>query len=224
MNSLSKLLPDHPLFMHLPEPTLDDLVQGAIKRTYTSQEIIVHQEDVWPNLFLLAKGEINAVKQSQEGRTFIATSLVAGDVFWGLSFFIEGAPMPVYLQAKGDSTIYIWSREDLIPIIKDNGIVAWKLCQMMIKRMQLASVIVEDLAFHPVMSRLAGLLLDIFGDAEDQFMARDLTLEDMASHIGTTREMVCRHLYRFAEEGAIEIRRTELRITNREFLEMQLGK
>lgn len=95
---------------------------------------------------------------------------------------------------------------------------------MMITRMQLASGIVEDLAFHPVMSRLAGLLLDIFGEAEDEFMARDLTLEDMAAHIGTTREMVCRHLYRFAEEGAIEIRRTELRITNRDFLEMQLGK
>ncbi len=101
---------------------------------------------------------------------------------------------------------------------------AWTLCQLMVERMQLASGIVEDLAFHPVMSRLAGLLLDVFGNAEDQFMARDLTLEEMASHIGTTREMVCRHLYCFAEEGAIEIRRTELRITNREFLEMQLGK
>jgi CRP-like cAMP-binding protein len=90
--------------------------------------------------------------------------------------------------------------------------------------MQLASVILEDLAFHPVMSRLAGLLLEIFGDAEDEFMARDLTLDDMASHIGTTREMVCRHLYRFAEEGAIEIRRTELRITDRRFLEKLLRK
>jgi CRP/FNR family cyclic AMP-dependent transcriptional regulator len=224
LNSLTNLLPEHPLFMHLPKDTLEDLVRGAIKKTYTSQEIVVHHEDVWPNLFLLAKGEINAVKQSPEGRTFIATSLRAGDVFWGLSFFIEGASMPVYLQAKQDSTIYTWSREDLIPIIKDNGIMAWKLCQMMIKRMQIASVIVEDLAFHPVMSRLAGLLLDIFAEAEDEFVARDLTLEDMASHIGTTREMVCRHLYRFAEEGAIEISRTELRITDREFLEMQLGK
>ena len=218
------LLPDHSLFMDLPDDTLDDLARGAIKKTYTSQEIIVHYEDVWPNLFLLAKGEINAVKQSPEGRTFIATSLKSGDVFWGLSFFIEGAPMPVYLQASQDSTIHMWKREDLKPLIEENGIVAWKLCQMMIKRMQLASVIVEDLAFHPVMSRLAGLLLDIFGEAEDEFMARDLTLEDMASHIGTTREMVCRHLYRFAEDGAIEIRRTELRITDREFLEMQLGK
>lgn len=224
MNSLTKLLPVHPIFKHLSEATLDELARGAIKKTYTSQEIIVYQGDIWPYLFYLPEGEIKAVKQSPEGRTFTATTLKPGDIFWGLSFFIEDTPMPVYLQANLDSTIYIWNREDLKPIIEENGIMAWNLCQMMIKRMQLASGIVEDLAFHPVMSRLAGLLLDIFGDAEDEFMARDLTLEDMASYIGTTREMVCRHLYRFAEEGAIEIRRTELRITDREFLEMQLRK
>ncbi len=75
-----------------------------------------------------------------------------------------------------------------------------------------------------VMGRLAGLLLDVFGDAGDEFRARELTLEDMAARIGTTQEMVCRHLYRFAEKGAIEIRRTELRITNRSILEKQVGK
>ena len=50
----------------------------------------------------------------------------------------------------------------------------------------IASSIVEDLAFHPFMSRLIGLLLDIFNAAEDETMAQDLMLEDKASHIGTT--------------------------------------
>ncbi len=94
----------------------------------------------------------------------------------------------------------------------------------MVKRLWFPSVIGEELGFHPIISRLARLLLNIFRVEEGEFMAHDLKLDDMASHIGTTREMVCRHLYRFAEEGAIEIRRTELRITNREFLEMQLRK
>ena len=91
----------------------------------------------------------------------------------------------------------------------------------MIRRMQLASEIVEELAFHPVMSRLAGFLLDISGNTEEEYIARDITLDEMAARIGTTREMVCRHLYRFAENGAIDINRTEFRITNRSFLEDQ---
>jgi DNA-binding transcriptional regulator LsrR (DeoR family) len=74
------------------------------------------------------------------------------------------------------------------------------------------------------MGRLAGLILDEFGEAGDKFVTRQLTLEEMAARIGTTREMVCRHLYRFAEKGAIQINRTELRITNREKLLEQAGK
>jgi hypothetical protein len=74
------------------------------------------------------------------------------------------------------------------------------------------------------MSRLIGWLLDIFNNAEEESIAQDLMLEDMASHIGTTREMVRRHADRFAEEGAIEIGRTELQTTDQEFLEMLLGK
>jgi hypothetical protein len=89
--------------------------------------------------------------------------------------------------------------------------------------MQMASDVVEELAFQPVVNRLAGLLLEIFADAEGEFVSRELTLDDMAAHIGTTREMVCRHLYRFAEHGAIEISRTELKINDREMLQAQAG-
>lgn len=85
--------------------------------------------------------------------------------------------------------------------------------------MQLASDIVEDFAFYPVMGRLAGLLLDIFGDVEDEFKTRDLTLENMNAQVGITREMVCRHLYRFVEKGIVEINRTELRIIHKDYLE-----
>ena len=132
--------------------------------------------------------------------------------------------MPVLLQVSKRAEIYIWRREFLLPVIKKNSSMSWTLCQIMIERMQVAGDIVEELAFQPIIGRLAGLLLDVFGDAEDEFMTRELTLDDMAARIGTTREMVCRHLYRFAENGAIEIRRTEIKINDRSFLQETAGK
>jgi CRP/FNR family transcriptional regulator len=215
---------ENPLFAGLTQREQNDVLANAIHKSYLSQEIIVHQGDVWPNLFIVTQGEINAIKESVDGRTFIATTLAPGEVFWGLAFFVEDAPMPVMFQAFADSKIVTWRRDFLVPVIQRNGMMSWNVCQLMIKRMQLASDIVEDFAFHPVMSRLAGLLLDIFGDAEDEFKARELTLENMAARIGTTREMVCRHLYRFAEKGIIEINRTELRIIRKDYLEQQLRK
>jgi CRP/FNR family transcriptional regulator len=224
MDSLTDILASKALFATFSDRDLADLALNANHKAYRDQEILVLQEEVWPYLFLIADGKIDAIKESAEGRSFIATSLKAGDIFWGLAFFIEDAPMPVLLQAKEATQIYLWGREYMVPIIQKHGDMSWRLCQVMISRMQLASAIVEDLAFQPVMGRLAGLILSEFSDAEDEFKSRELTLEEMASRIGTTREMVCRHLYRFAEKGAIQIKRTELRITDRSMLEKQAGR
>jgi CRP-like cAMP-binding protein len=88
----------------------------------------------------------------------------------------------------------------------------------MVQRMQRASAIVEELAFQPVTGRVARLLLENFPSSQGA-APRHLTLDEMAAHVGTTREMVCRILYRFAEQGAIQINRTEFIFTDRSILE-----
>jgi DNA-binding transcriptional regulator LsrR (DeoR family) len=49
-------------------------------------------------------------------------------------------------------------------------------------------------------------------------VARSLTLDDMAARIGSTREVVCRFLQRFADENLINITRTEFEISDRQGL------
>jgi len=44
-------------------------------------------------------------------------------------------------------------------------------------------------------------------------------LDEMAARIDATREMVCRILYRFADEKMIQVNRTEFVFTSREKLE-----
>jgi CRP/FNR family transcriptional regulator len=224
LENLADIISNHHLFSQLDERGVRTVAMSAVTRSFDANEFLVNQGIIWPHLFLVMEGEIHAVKESQEGRVLIATSIRSGEIFWGLGFFIEDVRMPVALQAKRASKILIWQRENLLPIIQENGTMSWNICQIMIKRMQVASEIVEELAFQPVVSRLAGLLLEVFGEAEGEFVSRELTLDDMAAHIGTTREMVCRHLYRFAENGAIEISRTELKINDRELLQEQASK
>lgn len=224
MQASIDIISSNSLFEGLPQDILKDLTKAGITKSYQAGEIFVHQGDIWPYLFLVIEGEINARKESPEGRVFVATTLESGDIFWGLAFFIEAAPMPVMLLAGSEARLLLWSREDLEPIIQRNGSMSWKLCQIMIERMQQASLIVDDLAFQPVKSRLAGLLLDISRGAGGELVARELTLDEMAARIGTTREIVCRTLYRFAEQGVIDINRTEFRIKERGFLEEQAGR
>jgi CRP/FNR family transcriptional regulator len=219
LENLQAIMRNNPLFHKLPDESLLELSKSAINREIPGSRIVVHQAEIWPFLLLVADGEIEVIKLSPEGRTFIVTTISQGEIFWGLAFFFEDTPNPVFLQTKRKTRFYVWSRNALLPVVSTNPSMAWNLCLIMATRMQLVSGIVEDLAFQPVLSRLSRLILDNFSGADEEFMARELTLEDMAARIGSTREIVCRYLYRFAEKGAIEITRTELRITNRSFLE-----
>lgn len=205
-------------FSHLVDATLQKIESGARIQHFKSGEWIVHHGDVWPNLFFLRRGQVTAIKESAEGRSLTLTTISKGEIFWGLAFFIENAPMPAALKATEDCELLLWTREDLLPYILADGKLSWELSCLAIRRVQLASEIVEKLAFQPLTGRVARLLLEQF-PASEHVVPRRLTLDEMASRVGTTREMVCRILYRFAEAGAIQINRTEFVFTDRAILE-----
>lgn len=210
-----QLLRQSQVFAGLKEDEWDDLFQQASIREYQRGEYLAHAGDLWPFLFFLASGSIAAVKESSEGRALIATSLKQGDVFWGKAFFHPDLPMPVALKVDSPSRVYLWRREQLLPMLHRNGIVSWELSRLMVLHMLRASEIVEELAFQPVAGRLARLLLEQFADSSDDRLTRDLTLDEMAARIGSTREMVCRFLHRYADQGMITISRTEVSILDR---------
>ena len=203
-----------PLFAPMNPVDLDRAAQLAIRRNYRKDEPVVWRGDVWPHLLLVEKGTIKAAKDSHQGRSLILTTLEPGDIFWGLAFFKDDAPMPVTLTAQDDVSLYLWSRERLLPLLLENSRVLWELSRLMIARMEKASEVVEDLAFQPIAGRLARLLLDHYTGSSEVPVSRDLTLEEMAAHIGTTSTVVCRALYRFSDEKLIHITRTEFSLSD----------
>ncbi len=212
------LLSQNPVFGCLPDREIRRLLEQANPRQYRKGEYLAHSGDAWPFLFFLIQGTISAVKESSEGRSLVATAFKPGEIFWGVSFFDTELAMPVALRVDRLSSLYLWSRDALLPVLMANGQASWELSRLMIRRMLRASEIVEELAFQPVAGRLARLLIEFPGQAETGPTARSLTLDDMAARIGSTREQVCRFLQRFAEEELIKITRTEFEITDRERL------
>ena len=218
MEELERLLQANTVFVSLSPSELKELARLARGRAYQKDERVILRGEVWPYLFLVGEGGMDAVKESPEGRNLLVTTFPAGEVFWGLAFFQDGAPMPVTLEAREASKLHLWSREAVTPIFERNGRVGWELCRLMAGRMQRASAILEEMAFQPVAGRLARLLLDHFELAGDAAISRHLTLDEMAARIGSTREMVCRALYSFSDKNLIEVTRTEFVLTNRDGL------
>ncbi len=221
---LKELLEQNPVFACLDPVTRDQAARSAISKKYQKGQWITHHGNTWSFLFVVAEGIIQALKESSEGRSLIVTEINQGEIFWGISFFIPEAPMPVALVAKEDTELYLWALDDLKPILIKNGCMSWELTRLMIQKMQFASQMLNEFAFQPTTGRLARVLLEHYGDTTEDFVARDMTLDEMAARIGSTREMVCRHLYHFADQGAIHINRTEYKITDQELLKNLAGK
>lgn len=224
MDSLIDLLAQRPMFSALSEDDRREAARRAVRRDYQAGEFCARMGDVWPYLLLVETGAIHAVKESSEGRNLIVATLGPGDVFWGPAFFHDDVPMLATLEAVATSRLYLWDRQRILPMLLQNGPAVWELCRLMIGRMARVSEIVEELAFQPVANRLARLLLDHFGEAAEAPVARDLTLDEMAAHIGTTREMVCRVLYHFADQKIIHITRTEFALNDRAGLARLAGR
>lgn len=208
----------NPVFGCMVEHELDTLMESALLRQYHKGQYLTHAGEVWPFIFFLIKGSVSAVKESLEGRSFVATSFQPGEVFWGVSLFHPELPMPVALKVELPTSVLLWSRKQILPAILENGNMAWELSRLMVARMLRASEIVEELAFQPVAGRLAKLLIEFPGQMTSGPIARSLTLDDMAARIGSTREMVCRLLQRFADQDLIKITRTDFEITDRDRL------
>ncbi len=162
MKTISDVMKANPVFAAIASPDFEQVVQMATSRSYQKGEKVILLGDAWPYLFLVGKGQVDAVKESAEGRSLSVASFGVGDLFWGMAFFHENAPMPVTLDVREDSLIYLWSRKNILPILLRNGQASWELSCLMADRMLHASDLVNGLAFQPVAGRLARLLLENF--------------------------------------------------------------
>lgn len=214
IKDVNQLLNHVSVFNALSDTNRKLIEQEAILKRYQKGELVALEGDRWPYLFLLVEGSIHAVKSSEEGRNLVVTSFVQGDIFWGLAFFFEQLTMPVSLEVAEDTQLMLWNAEGLVPVLKSEGEAAWELTRLMVSKMMRASEILEEMTFQPVAGRLAKLLIDTVRDQDDRPITRSLTLDEMAARIGSTREMVCRFLHRFADDGIIDITRTEFRVVD----------
>ncbi len=215
---IENLVSENRVFSALPQTAIQKIISVSISRKYFKGEFVTHEADVWPYLLFVKSGKFQVLKESTSGRVFVIEDFGPGEIFWGLALFEENEPNPATIQTSEDSELLLWHKNQIEEIISQNTSVAWGLFYLLAQKMKRVGAIVEELAFQPLTGRLANLLLDQLEMTVGDVIARDLTLDEMAARIGTTREMVCKILYRFSDKQIIEIQRTELTVKSRKDL------
>ncbi len=210
---LQQQLVNIPIFTEMPANAIDKLVNQAVYREYDRGEFICNEGEVWPKVIFIAFGRIEWSMISADGKRQVIFDMGTNNTVWGHSLF-DGKPMPASLEVMEKSGIFQWNSETIMPILFENPQAMWGVTQMLISIMRRVRNIVYGFAFHPVSSRLAGFLLQHYQPTTGQVIARDLTLDEMAAFVGTTRELISKILYYYAEVGAIKVTRNEIVFLN----------
>lgn len=144
-----------------------------------------------------------------------------GEEFWSHTIF-DGEPMPSTLEAAQESVIYQWDGEDVLRILFENSESVRALLQRQVKLIRKRRETISDLAFQPVTSRLAKLILEQVPALENSAQ-RDLTLDQIASMVASSPEVVCRTLYHLQREGFLQVTRASITLHDRAALERLVG-
>ncbi len=222
MQKILDCLSKAPVFSKLTDHDRMELVNCAVEKKYHKDEFVCWQGEIWPRVAYIASGKLEWAMLSPEGRRQVVFSLKPCGVVWGHSV-VDNLPMPASLEVREDAVLYLWDSSAILPIVSRNAEAVWDVSYVLINYMRHVREVVYGFAFHPVAGRLARLLLSHYSHVDHRPAPRDLTLDQMADTVGTTRELVSRTLHRLADEGMIRINRMELAFLDREKLASLAG-
>lgn len=196
------LLRHVPYFQGQTDEVLDALAAAAIRSTFRAGATIFVQGEPSQGLFVIESGEVKIGRLSKEGREHILHVLRLGETFNDVAA-LDGGVNPATATARTEAVVWCICRPHLKHIAAQHPALAWALIESIARRARYLVGLVEDLGMRNVRGRLANLLLTEARAHEAGAVPRMLTQEEIASRLGTVREVVGRVLRGLATEGII---------------------
>ena len=223
-----------PLFSGLDEGQLAKLAQHAVPRRAEPEELIFVEGDDCQGLYVVFSGAVKIFKQSAQGREQVLTVERAGAVVAELPVF-DGGPYPASCKPIEPSVLLFISKQDFRRSCREDPELTLKVLASVGTRLRRLVMIIEELSFLTVRSRLAALLLEMAHDiAHDMAPVESgrktatalrvplkLTQQEIAARIGTVRELVSRNMGRLQAQGIIRLDGHFLVIQDLERLEQE---
>lgn len=207
-----------PYLQMLSSEVIEAVAAAGQPRRYPQGGVIFLEEEPAAGLYLIEEGDVRISRYSREGREYILNIFHRGDTFNHVAA-LDGGLNPATAVAHTTAQVWRITHEDLRCLAARYPTLAWALAVSMARQNRYLLGIVQDLSMRDVRGRLAKLLLEQARAAEDGTARPLLTQEEMASRLGTVREVVGRVLRSLAADGTIEFNRHRIVILDRARLE-----
>jgi len=214
------------MFSGLTESELAFLAQGAVSRRFSPGETVFHEGEPCAGLYVVESGHIRIFKSSASGREQVLSIDGTGSSVAEVPVF-DGGNYPASVTAVDDATLLFVSKQDFHALCVAHPQVALKVLRVVGARLRRLVGIIEELSFTTVRYRLASFLLRLARtEGKRTSDGVEVTLpvsnQELASQIGTVRELISRNLSRFQSEGLVNIDGRTVIICDPKALEAEL--
>ncbi len=197
------------LFAALSAAELAFLAERSVARKFSSGEIVFSEGDPCAGMYVVESGHVRIFKTSPGGREQVLSIDGPGGSVAELPVF-DGGSYPASVSAVEDSTLLFIAKQDFHALCVAHPQVALKILRVIGARLRKLIGIIEELSFTTVRNRLAAFLVRMARHQGARVEAGfEITLpmsnQELASQIGTVRELVSRNLSRLQSEKLIQM-------------------
>lgn len=174
--------------------------------------VVIAEGGESPGLLIVIAGSVKVCRLSPDGREQILRVVQRGGSFNDVPVF-DGGTCPATVIAIEDSQILAVPAPVFRELLYRHSTVAVQLLQTFASRLRAVTRLAGDLSLLDVVTRVAKSL-DLYTGASGS-MEFNLRQSDLASIVGSRREVVARALKRLEDDGAIERHGDRILISDR---------
>lgn len=217
-----------PMFEYLEAEELDRLYSLSTTEEYSKGAYIFLECDAPRNLYVVVKGEVKLLKQTEDGRETIVEMAYPGEIF-GEEAIFDGQPYPMTSQALEDVELLSITRADFFAFLRDNPDLALEIITELGARLREAQNTIRALAMERVEWRIARVLLMLSRKAgvietDGVSINLPLTRQDIADMAATTVETTIRVLSNFKKMGLVETEKGKIILLDKKHLEEMVSE
>ncbi len=188
----------------LEEESLLRIAEVARKRVLFREEALFEEGEEVGYLYMVCSGSIKLFKVSPEGRELIIRVVNAGDLFGCESLFHEDRYLMSAVALEESEVIRMPAERFKEVFISESGPAGLRLLESLSTCIQQLVGLIDNLAFKDVELRILDKLYEFTSHAplSDTVTLR-LTHQDIASLVGTVREVVSRTMSKLKSKGVV---------------------
>jgi CRP/FNR family transcriptional regulator len=216
------------LFGELEMTELRALAERAVERRLARDEVLFMAGDEARGLFVIVEGSLRAFREGIDGREQVIHVERAGATIAEVPVF-DDRPYPSTVAAEEETLVLFIDKRDVRRLCLDHPQIALAAAKLLAGRLRRCAELVETLSLREVDERLARWLLAearLRGERTESGIQFHLALThpQIASRIGTVREVVTRAFARLQQNGLIRVEGRAVTIADEKALAVYAGE